>query len=128
MDDLRKLHADLTRLLVAAEGDDLVEVVRTIIQQRDDIAVDIGMLSLDLLEFRDAAAEIAGSAHKQYTELKQAHERNSPTPFNPEIFGISMDLVKYSKSCSERILGHYEKVMKAQDERMTKAKQESGDG
>lgn len=34
-DKLKKLHDDLTKLLVAAEGDDLVDIVKQIIQQRD---------------------------------------------------------------------------------------------
>jgi hypothetical protein len=52
---------------------------------------------------REACAKVAGWLHQQYIDTKDAHERHSPTPFEPSMFGFDQSTVQQSQRIADAI-------------------------
>ena len=52
---------------------------------------------------REACAKVAGWLHQQYIDTKDAHERHSPTPFKPSMFGFDQSTVQQSQRIADAI-------------------------
>jgi hypothetical protein len=52
---------------------------------------------------REACAKVAGWLHQQYIDTKDAHERHSPTPFEPSMFGFDQSTVHQSQRIADAI-------------------------
>ena len=52
---------------------------------------------------REACAKVAGWLHQQYIDTKDAHERHSPIPFKPSMFGFDQSTVQQSQRIADAI-------------------------
>jgi hypothetical protein len=52
---------------------------------------------------REACAKVAGWLHQQYIDTKDAHDRHSPTPFKPSMFGFDQSTVQQSQRIADAI-------------------------
>ena len=52
---------------------------------------------------REDCAKVAGWLHQQYIDTKDAHERHSPIPFKPSMFGFDQSTVQQSQRIAAAI-------------------------
>lgn len=106
---IRKFHDDLTKLLIAAEGDDLLEIVKRIIDQRDKLQIAMreikGMAVMWALDL-DAPMEKETSliAYGRKTSSRTAHILASNYYYLCGL-KISPAYLRWQQKFSERLAG-----------------------
>ncbi len=86
-------------------GANALKMIKLILLKHDAAIIEASQEAIvaAVLAEREACAKVAELNWRNFKDTKDAHERLSPTPFQPDRFGFDHAVVEHSKRIAEAI-------------------------